>query len=71
MLYSTVITKRELNHDGWIMIKRIRSWIQAAEIGFLRRMAGISAGNKVRSLDVCEELGVELVTVWVHVSWLK
>ena len=44
-------------HEGWVMTERTR--IQAAEMGFLRRVAGVSFRDKVRSSVIWEGLGVE------------
>ncbi|KAL3062470.1 hypothetical protein OYC64_002305 [Pagothenia borchgrevinki] len=41
------------------MTKRTRSRIQAAEMGFLRRVPGVSLRDKVRSSVTREGLGVE------------
>ena len=46
------------SHEG-VTIERSRSRIQAAEMGFLRRVAGISFRDRVRSSVIQERLGVE------------
>ena len=46
-------------HEGWVMTERTRSRIQAAEMGFLRRVAGVSLRDRVRSSVIREGLGVE------------
>ncbi|KAK5888457.1 hypothetical protein CesoFtcFv8_014550 [Champsocephalus esox] len=33
-------------HEGWVMTERTRSRIQAAKMGFLRRVAGVSLRDK-------------------------
>ncbi len=38
---------------------RMRSRIQAAEMSFLRRVAGLSLRDRVRSSDIWRESGVE------------
>ena len=45
--------------EGWVMTERTRSLIQADEMGFLRRVAGVSLRDKVRSSVIREGLGVE------------
>ena len=45
-------------HELWVMTKRTRSRVQAAEMSFLRRVAGLSLRDRVRSSAVREELGV-------------
>ncbi len=70
-LYRTVVTTRELSqkaklwiyhsiilpsliygHEGWVMTE-----IQAVEMGFFRRLAGISLRERVRRSVIYEELG--------------
>ncbi len=41
------------------MTERMGPWIQAAEMGFLKMVAGASLGNKVRSSVIREGLEVE------------
>ncbi|TWW73332.1 hypothetical protein D4764_15G0007260 [Takifugu flavidus] len=54
----------------WVMTKRTRSWIQAAEMSFLRRVAGLSLRDRVRSSDIREELGVEPLLLHIERSQL-
>uniref|UniRef100_A0A8C6KI17 Reverse transcriptase domain-containing protein n=1 Tax=Nothobranchius furzeri TaxID=105023 RepID=A0A8C6KI17_NOTFU len=54
LIYVPILTYgREL----WVMTKRTRSRIQAAEMSFLRRVAGLSLRDRVRSSDIREGLG--------------
>ncbi|TWW71137.1 hypothetical protein D4764_17G0006200 [Takifugu flavidus] len=53
-IYVPVLT---YGHQCWVMTERTRSRIQAAEISFLCRVAGLSL--RVRSSDIREGLGVE------------
>ena len=63
-LSRTVVTKRELSrkaklsiyrsiltygHEGRVMTERTRLRVQAAEMSFLRRVAGVSLRDRVRS----------------------
>ncbi len=41
------------------MTEKIRSRIEEAEMGFLRRVAGVSLRDKVKSSVVHEKLGVK------------
>ncbi|TWW58244.1 hypothetical protein D4764_07G0009630 [Takifugu flavidus] len=53
--------------------ERTRSLIQAAELSFLRRVAGLSLRDKVRSSDIREGLGVEPLLLHIERSqsgWL-
>ncbi|KAK5915715.1 hypothetical protein CesoFtcFv8_001281 [Champsocephalus esox] len=53
------------------MTERTRSRIQAAEMGFLRRVAGVSLRDKVRSSVIREGLGVEPLLLRVKRSQLR
>ena len=46
-------------HELWVVTKRIRSQIQAADFSFPRRTAGLSLRDKVKSSDIRCELRVE------------
>ena len=45
--------------------------MQAAEIGFLRKLAGLSLRDKVRSSDIQRELGVEPLVLHVDRCQLR
>ena len=47
------------NVNELVMIEGIRLWIQAAEIGFPCRVAGLSLRDGVTSSDIRGGLGVE------------
>ncbi|TWW62708.1 hypothetical protein D4764_04G0013550 [Takifugu flavidus] len=66
-IYVPVLT---YGHQRWVMTERTRSWIQAAEMSFLCRVAGLSLRNRVRSLDIREGLGVELLLLYIERSQL-
>lgn len=53
------------------MTKRTRLCVQVAEMGFLRMLAGLSLGDRVRSSAICEELGVELLLLCIESSQLR
>jgi len=46
-------------HKLWVVTERTRSRIQAAEMGFLRRVSGLSFRDRLRSSVIREGLGVE------------
>lgn len=48
-------------HELWVMTYRMRSQIPLVKIRFPWGMAGLSLRYRVRSLDIIEELEVELV----------
>ena len=53
------------------MTEKTRSRIQAAELSFLRRVAGLGLRDKVRSSDIQEELRVEPLLLHVERSQLR
>ena len=58
-------------HEVWVMTERTRSRIQAAEMSFLRRVAGISLRDRVRSSVIRERLGVEPLLLHLERSQLR
>uniref|UniRef100_A0A8D0CHB3 Reverse transcriptase domain-containing protein n=1 Tax=Scleropages formosus TaxID=113540 RepID=A0A8D0CHB3_SCLFO len=58
-------------HELWIMTERMRSRIQAAEMSFLRRVAGRTLRDRVRSSVTREELGVEPLLLRIERSQLR
>ena len=40
------------SHECWVMIKRVRSQVQAAEMGFLQKVRGLFLLDKVKSTDI-------------------
>ncbi|KAK0152442.1 putative uncharacterized transposon-derived protein F52C9.6 [Merluccius polli] len=46
-------------HELWVVTERTRSRVQAAKMNFLRRVAGLSLRDRVRSSVIREELGVD------------
>ncbi|KAK3534420.1 hypothetical protein QTP86_015228 [Hemibagrus guttatus] len=58
-------------HELWVMTERVRSRIQAAEMCFLRRVAGRSLTDRVRSSVTREELGVEPLLFHIEKGQLR
>ncbi len=58
-------------HELWVMTERTRSRIQAAEMSFLRRVAGRSLRDRVRSSVTREELRVEQLLLDIKRSQLR
>ncbi|KAK3523969.1 hypothetical protein QTP70_017490, partial [Hemibagrus guttatus] len=58
-------------HELWVMTERVRSRIQAAEMSFLRRVAGRSLRDRVRSSVTREELGVEPLLLHIERGQLR
>ncbi|KAK7913334.1 hypothetical protein WMY93_013545 [Mugilogobius chulae] len=58
-------------HELWVTTERTRSRIQAVEMSFLRRVAGRSLRDRVRSSVTREELGVEPLLLHVERGQLR
>ncbi|KAK3551056.1 hypothetical protein QTP70_011498 [Hemibagrus guttatus] len=58
-------------HELWVMTERVRSRIQVAEMSFLRRVAGRSLRDRVRSSVTREELGIELLLLHIERGQLR
>ena len=53
------------------MKERVRSRVQAAEMGFLRRISGLTLLDKVKSADIRESLNIELLLLRLERSQLR
>ncbi|KAK0148831.1 Protein broad-minded [Merluccius polli] len=58
-------------HELWVVTERTRSRVQAAEISFLRGVAGLSLRGRVRSSVIREELGVDPLLLRVERSQMR
>ncbi|KAK7915621.1 hypothetical protein WMY93_011382 [Mugilogobius chulae] len=58
-------------HELWVMTERTRSRIQAVEMSFLRRVAGRSLRDRVRSSATREELRVEPLLLHIERGQLR
>ncbi|KAK0132211.1 putative uncharacterized transposon-derived protein F52C9.6 [Merluccius polli] len=58
-------------HELWVVTERTRSQVQAAEMSFLRRVAGLSLRDRVRSSVIREELGVDPLLLRVERSQMR
>ncbi|KAK3516271.1 hypothetical protein QTP70_007251 [Hemibagrus guttatus] len=67
-IYAPTLT---YGHELWVMTERVRSRIQAAEMSFLRRVAGHSLRDRVRSSVTREELGVEPLLLHIEMGQLR
>uniref|UniRef100_A0A8C6Q6A0 Reverse transcriptase domain-containing protein n=1 Tax=Nothobranchius furzeri TaxID=105023 RepID=A0A8C6Q6A0_NOTFU len=67
-IYVPILT---YGHELWVMTERTRSRIQAAEMSFLRRVAGLSLRDRVRSSDIREGLGVEPLLLRIERSQMR
>ena len=59
------------DHECWIMTERVRSRVQAAEMGFLRKVSGLSLLDKVKSTDICQSLDIEPLLLRIEQSQLR
>ena len=58
-------------HEQWVMTERIRSRIRAAEIRFLRRAAGLTLRDRIRSSSIRESLKAESLLLHIKRSQLR
>ena len=58
-------------HELWVVTETTRSRVQAAEMSFLRRVAGLSFRDRVRSSVIREELGVDPLLLHVERSQMR
>jgi len=69
LIYCSIyIPTLTYGHELWVVTKRMRLWIQAFEMSFLRRLAGLSLRDRVRSSDIRREFGPEML---LHDCMLK
>ncbi|TWW73458.1 hypothetical protein D4764_15G0008520 [Takifugu flavidus] len=68
---SIFVSTLTYGHELWVMTERTRSWVRAAEMSFLRRVAGLSLRDRVRSSAIQEELGVEPLLLRVERSQMR
>jgi len=59
---------RRIGQEFWVVTERTRSRIQATEMSFLRRVAGLNLRDRVRSTDIRRELGVKPLLLCVERS---
>ncbi|KAK3572533.1 hypothetical protein QTP86_034321, partial [Hemibagrus guttatus] len=67
-IYAPTLT---YGHELWVMTERVRSRIQAAKMSFLRRVAGRSLRDRVRSSVTREELGVKPLLLHIERGQLR
>ncbi|KAJ0019143.1 hypothetical protein NQD34_006712 [Periophthalmus magnuspinnatus] len=69
--WSIYVPTLTYGHELWVMTERTRSQIQAAEMGFLCRVAGCTLRDRVRSSVTQEECGVETLLLHVKSNQLR
>ncbi|KAK3530739.1 hypothetical protein QTP70_000755 [Hemibagrus guttatus] len=68
---SIYIPTLTYGHELWVMTERVGSRIQAAEMSFLRRVAGRSLKDRVRSSITREELRLEPLLLHIERGQLR
>ncbi|TWW65163.1 hypothetical protein D4764_21G0000630 [Takifugu flavidus] len=68
---SIFVATLTYGHELWVMTERTRSRVQAAKMSFLRRVAGLSLRDRVRSSAIWKELGVEPLLLRVERSQMR
>ena len=67
-VYVPILT---CGHECWIMNEKLRSRVQAVEMGVLRRISGLTLLDKVKSLDIRESLNIESLLLRLERSQLR
>ena len=67
-VYVPILT---CGHKCWIRNEKVRSRVQAAEMGFLRRISGSTLLDKVKSADIRESLNIESLLLRLERSQLR
>ena len=65
-VYVPILT---YGHECWILNEKVRSRVQAAEMGFLRRINGLTL--LVKSADIRESLNIESLLLRLERSQLR
>ena len=69
--WSFFVPTLTYGYEGWVMTERTRLRVQAAEMSFLRRVAGVSLRDRVRSSVIRERLGLEPLLLCLERSQLR
>ena len=70
VLRSVFVPILTYGHECWIITERVRSRVQAAEMGFLRKARGLSLLDKVKSIDIRQSLNIEPLLLRIERSQL-
>ena len=72
LIYQSIfIPTLTYGHELWVVTERTRSRVQAAEMSFLCRVAGLSFRDRVRSLVIREELRVDPLLLCIERSQMR
>ena len=69
--WSIYVPTLTYGHELWVGTERTRSRIQAAKMGFLCRVSGLSLRDRVRSSIIWEGLGVEPLLLRIERSQMR
>ncbi|XP_075957732.1 E3 ubiquitin-protein ligase CBL-B-B isoform X1 [Anarhichas minor] len=69
--HSVYVPTLTYGHELWVVTERTRSRLQVAEMSFLRRVAGLSLRDRVRSSVIRRDLGVEPLLLRAERSQLR
>ena len=67
-VYVPVVT---YGHESWVINEKVRSRVQAAEMGFLRRISGLTLLDIVKSADIRESVNIESLLLRLERSYLR
>ena len=68
---SVYVPTLTYSRECWVMNEKVRSRVQAAEMGFLRRISGLTLLDKVKSADIRESLRIESLLLRLERSRLS
>ncbi|KAK3544435.1 hypothetical protein QTP86_012124 [Hemibagrus guttatus] len=72
LIYQSIyVPTLTYGHELWVMTERVRARIHATEMSFLRRVAGRSLRDRIRSSVTQEELGVEPLLFHIEKGQLR
>ena len=58
-------------YECWLMTEKVRSQVQAAEMGFLQKVRGLSLLDKVKSSNIRQSLNIEPLLLRIERSQLR
>ena len=67
---SVFVSILTYGHECWVKIEKVRFRVQAAEMGFLRKVR-VSLLDKVKSTDICQSLNIEPLLLRIERSQLR
>ena len=68
---SVFVLSYHYGHECWVMTERVRSRVQAAEMGFLQKVRGLFLLDKFKSTDIRQSLNDEPLLFLIERSQLR